>query len=133
MIKLGKRKRTKTPNKQTNKQTNKQNTTKKTKARVTHIPLEIYGGLMPCFTCHTCRDTLVIFSVISHAWERYRIVITTKKNIAGIIGDTDTPLRLASHDGNHKAFDMTTSTLPPGTLGSVASFLAATHCQTMML
>jgi hypothetical protein len=39
-----------------------------------------------------------------------------KKYIAVIIGDTDTPLRLTSHDGDHKTIDMTTATLPPGPL-----------------
>lgn len=55
-----------------------------------------------------------------------------KKNIAVIISDTDTLLRL-SHGGNLKTFHMTTPTLPPGTLGSAASLLTAIHCQTLIL
>ena len=34
-----------------------------------------------------------------------------------------------SHDGDHKMFEVMTSTLPKGTLGSVASLLAATLYQ----
>lgn len=56
-----------------------------------------------------------------------------KKNIAVIISDTDTLLRLTSHGGDLKTFHMTTPTLPPGTLGSAASLLTAIHCQTLIL
>ena len=78
---------------------NLQNITHKTKYRVTRTPLKTSG---------TRRVTLVTNPVISHEWGKERKVFTT----IGI---------------NHKTFEVMTSTYPVGTLGSVASLLAALY------
>jgi len=54
-----------------------QNTTQKTKDRATGITLKTRGDLSSCSTCDTRRIALVTNPVISHKWEKDRIVITT--------------------------------------------------------
>jgi hypothetical protein len=48
-----------------------------------------------------------------------------KWNISMVVCDTDIHSGQPSHAGDRKAFEVTTSTKPRGTLGSVASLLAA--------
>jgi hypothetical protein len=52
-----------------------------------------------------------------------------KWKISVVICDTDIPQRQPSHGGDRKLFKVMTSTLPKGTLGSVASLLTATLYQ----
>jgi hypothetical protein len=52
-----------------------------------------------------------------------------KWNISVVICDTDIPKRLTMSWWRRKMFEVMTSTLPNGTLGSVASLLAATLYQ----
>jgi hypothetical protein len=52
-----------------------------------------------------------------------------KWNISVVICDTDFHSGQPSHGGDRKTFEVMTSTYPGGTLGSVASLLAATLYQ----
>jgi hypothetical protein len=125
---MAKRKRTK----------DKQRSTKhthKTKGRVTRILLKtgVNSGVpgrvvSSCSTCDTRRVNLVTNPVISHEWGKGWEVFTTSGayplSFVTQIFHNGQP----SHGGDHKMFVMT-STLPRGTLSSVASLLTATLYQ----
>ena len=112
-----------------NVQIDKQRSTKhthKTKDQVTRTPLKTGGEFRcsgkvssSCSTSGTRRVNLVTNPVISREWGKNREVFTTFVTQIFHSGQR-------SQGGDRKSFKVMTSTLPIGTLGSVASFLAAT-------
>jgi hypothetical protein len=109
--------------------------TYKTKDRVTRTPLKTGGELRcsgrassACSTSGTRRVNLVTNSVISREWGKDREVFTSGTyswSFVTHIFHNGQP----SHGGNRKIFEVMTSTFPKGTLGAVASLLAATFYQ----
>jgi hypothetical protein len=74
-----------------------------------------------CFTGRTRRVNLVTNPVISREWGKDREVFTTSGTYPWLF------VTQIFHNGQpSKIFEVMTSTLPKGTLGSVASLLAAT-------
>jgi hypothetical protein len=106
--------------------------TYKTKDRVTRTPLS--GGefrcsgrvISSCSTSGTRRVNLVANPVIIREWGKDREVFTPRGiypwSFVTQIFHNGQP----NHGGDRKIFEVMTSTLPKGTLGSVASLLAAT-------
>jgi hypothetical protein len=82
-----------------------------------------------CSTSGTRRANLVTNPVISREWGKNREVFTTigiyPWSFVTQIFHNGQP----SHGGDRKIFEVMTSTLPKGILGSVASLLAATLYQ----
>ena len=117
-------------------QTAKQRSTKhthKTKDRVTRTPLKIEGELRcfgrvnrSCSTSGTRRVNLVTNPVISHEWGKDWEVFTTSGTYPWSFVTQVFHIGQPSHD---KIFEVITSTYPRGTIGSVASLLAATLYQ----
>ena len=117
-------------------QKDKQRSTKhtyKTKDRVTRTPLNP-GGELRCSgrvsssysTIGTHRVNLVTNPVISREWGKDREVLTTSGTYPWSFVTQIFHNGQPSHGGDRKIFKVMTSTLPKGTLGSVASLLAAT-------
>jgi hypothetical protein len=82
-----------------------------------------------CSTSGTCRVNLVINPVISREWGKDREVLTTSGTYPWSFVTQIFHNGQPSHGGDRKIFKVMTSTLPKGTLGSVASLLAATLYQ----
>ena len=106
--------------------------TYKTKDRVTRAPLRIGGELMwsgrvssSCSTSGTRRVTLVTHPVISREWGKDREVLATSGTYPGSFVTQIFLSGQPSHGGDRNIVEVMTSTLPKGTLGSVASLLAA--------
>jgi hypothetical protein len=122
-----------------NKQKDKQRSTKHTyitKDRVTRTSLKTGSELRcsgrvgsSCFTSRTRRVNLVTNPVISREWGKDREVFTTSGTYPWSFVTQIFHNSQPSHGGDHKIFEVMTSTLPKGTLGSVASLLAATLYQ----
>ena len=122
-------------------QKDKQRSTKhayKTKDRVTWTPLKFGGELgcsgrvsSSCSTSGTRRVNLITnpVHVISSEWGKDREVFTTNGTYLWSFVTQIFHNGQPSHDCNRKIFEVMTSTLPKGTLGSVASLLAATLYQ----
>ena len=117
-------------------QTDKQRSTKhthKTKDRVTRTPLKTEGELRcsvtvnsSCFTIGTRRVKLVTNPMISPEWGKDRKIFTTSGTYQWSFVTQVFHIGQPSHDN---IFEVITSTYPRGTIGSVASLLAATHYQ----
>ena len=86
-------------------------------------------GKSSCSTSGTRRVDLVTNPVISHEWGKDREVITTSGTYTWSFVTQIFQNGQPSHGGDRKIFEVTTSTLPKGTLGSVASLLGATLYQ----
>jgi hypothetical protein len=120
-------------------QKDKQRSTKhtyQTKDRVTRTSLKTGGELRcsgrigsSCSTSGTCHVNLLTHPVISREWGKDREVFATSGtepwSLVTQIFLNDQP----SHGGDRNIFEVMTWTLPKGTLGSVASLLAATLYQ----
>jgi hypothetical protein len=103
---------------------------------VTRTPLNTGGELgcsgrviSFCSTSGTRRVNLVTNPLISREWGKDREVLTTSGTypwsfVIQIFHNVQ-----PSHGGDHKMFEVMASTLPRGTIGSVASLLAATLYQ----
>ena len=117
-------------------QKDKQRSTKhtyKTKDRVTRTPLKIGGELWSsgrvgssCSTSGIRRVNLVTNPVISREWGKNREVFATSGTYSWSIVTKIFQNGQPRHGGCGNIFEMMTSILPKGTLGSVASLLAAT-------
>ena len=110
--------------------------TRKTKDRVTRTPLKIRGELRcsgrvnsSYSTSDTCRVNLVTNPVTSRERGMDRKVFTTSGTYPWSFVTQIFHNGQPSHGGNRKIVEVMTSTLPRGTLGSVASLLAATLYQ----
>jgi hypothetical protein len=110
--------------------------TRKTKDRVTRTPLKIRGELRcsgrvnsSYSTSGTCRVNLVTNPVTSRERGMDRKVFTTSGTYPWSFVTQIFHNGQPSHGGNRKIVEVMTSTLPRGTLGSVASLLAATLYQ----
>jgi hypothetical protein len=120
-------------------QKDKQRSTKhtyKTKDRVTQTPLKTGGELRcpgrvgsSCSTSGTRRVNLVINLVLSREWGKDREVLTTSGTYPWSFVTQIFHNGQPSRGGDRKIFEVMTSTLPKGTLGSVASLLVATLYQ----
>ena len=120
-------------------QKDKQRSTKhtyKTKDRVTRTPLKTGDELRcsgrvssSCSTSGTRRANLVTNPVISREWGKDREVFTTSGTYPWSFVTQIFQNGQPSHGGDRKIFEVMTSTLSKGTLGSVASLLAATLYQ----
>ena len=120
-------------------QKDKQRSTKhtyKTKDRVTRTPLKTGDELRcsgrvssSCSTSGTRRANLATNPVISREWGKDREVFTTSGTYPWSFVTQIFQNGQPSHGGDRKIFEVMTSTLPKGTLGSVASLLAATLYQ----
>jgi hypothetical protein len=117
---------------------NRQHTkhTNKTKDRVTRTPLKTEGELRcsgmvgsSYSTSGTRRVNLVTNRAISHEWGKDREMSTTSGTYPWSFVTQIFHSGQPSHGGDSKIFEVMTSTLPKGTLGSVASLLAATLYQ----
>jgi hypothetical protein len=114
-------------------QKDKQRSTKhtyKTKDRVTWTPLITAGELRcsgsvsgSCSTSGTRRVNLVTNPVISREWGKDREVFATSGTYPWSFVRHIFHNGQPSHSGNRKIFEVMTSTLPKGTLGSVASLV----------
>jgi hypothetical protein len=101
---------------------------KKTKVRLTRTPTLRFSGRVNSSFCTsgTSRVNLVTNPVISCEWRKDKEVFTSGTYlwsfaiVTKIFHNGQT-----SHGGDHSIFKVMTSTLPRGTLGSVASLLAA--------
>ena len=107
--------------------------TYKTKDRVTRTQLKIGSELRcsgwvssSCSTSGTRRVNLVTNPVISREWGKDREVFTTSGTYPWSFVTQIFHKGQPSHGGDRNIFEVMTSTLPKGTLGSVASLLAAT-------
>ena len=121
-------------------QKDKQRSTKhtyKTKDRVTRTPIKT-GGELRCSgrvgssysTSGTRHVNLVTNPVISREWGKDREVFTTSGTYRGHLWHRySIMVNQVIHGGDRKIFEVMTSTLSKGTLGSVASLLAATLYQ----
>ena len=120
-------------------QNDKQRFTKhtyKTKDRVTWNPLKT-GGELRCSgrvgssfsTSGTRHVNLVTNPVLSREWGKDREVFTTSGTYPWSFVTQIFHNGQSSHGGDRKIFEVMTSTLSKGTLGSVASLLAATLYQ----
>ena len=105
------------------------------KTRVTRTPLKT-GDELSCFgrfsnscsTSGTHRVNRVTNPVISHEWGKEREVFTTSGTYVLFVTQifhNGQPC----HGDDRKTFEVMTSTIPRGILGSVASLLAATFYQ----
>jgi hypothetical protein len=110
--------------------------TYKTKDRVTRAPLRTVGELMcsgrvrsSCSTSGTRRVNLVTNPVISHERRKELEVFTTCETYLWSFVTQIFHNGQPSHGGDRKLFEVMTLTLPKGTIGSVASLLAATLYQ----
>ena len=110
--------------------------THKTKDRVTRTPLKTRGELKcfgrvsgSCSTSGTRRVNLVTNPVISRECGKDREVFTTSGTYPWSFVTQIFHNGQPSHGGDRKIFEVMTSTLPKGTLGSIASLLAATLYQ----
>jgi hypothetical protein len=120
-------------------QNDKQRSTKhtyKTKDRVKRTPLKTGGELRcswrvssSCSTSGTRRVNLVTNPIISREWGRDREVFTTSGTYPWSFVTQIFHNGQPSHGGDRNIFEVITSTLLKGTLGSVASLLAATLYQ----
>ena len=113
-----------------------QNITYKTKDRVTRTPLKTGVELMcsgrvrsSCSTSGTRRVNLVTNPVINREWGKDQEVFTTIGTYPWSFVTQIFHNGQPSHGGDRKIFEVMTSTLPKGILGSVASLLAATLYQ----
>jgi hypothetical protein len=114
-------------------QKDKQRSTKhtyKTKDRVTWTPLITAGELRcsgsvsgSCSTSGTRRVNLVTNPVISREWGKDREVFATSGTYPWSFVRHIFHNGQPSHGDNRKIFEVMTSTLPKGTLGSVASLV----------
>ena len=110
--------------------------TYKTKDRVTRAPLRIGGELrwsgrvsISCSTSGTSRVNLVTNPVISREWGKDREVLATSGTYPELFVTQIFRSGQPSHGGDRNIVEVVTSTLPTGTLGSVASLLATTLYQ----
>jgi hypothetical protein len=110
--------------------------THKTKDRVTRTPLKTGGELWcsgrvssSCSTSGIRRVNLVTNPVISREWGKDREVFTKSGTYPWSFVTQIFQNGQPSHGGDRKIFEVMTSTLPKGTLGSVATLLAATLYQ----
>ena len=87
------------------------------------------GLAVPVQTSGTRRVNLVTIPVISREWGKDREVFTTSGTYSWSFVTQIFHNGQPSHGGDRKFFEVMTSTLPKGTLGSVASLLAATLYQ----
>ena len=120
-------------------QKDKQRSTKhthKTKNQATRTPLKTGGDLRcsgrvgsSCSTSGTRRVNLVTKPVISREWGKDREVFTTSGTYPWSFVTQIFHNGQPNHGGDRKIFEVMTSTLSKGTLGSVASLLAATLYQ----
>ena len=120
-------------------QKGKQRSTKhtyKTKDRVTRTPLNTGDELRcsgrvasSCSTSDTRRVNLVTNPVTSREWGKDRKVLTTSGTYPWSFVTQIFHNGQLSHGGDHTVFEVMISSLPRGTLGSVASLLAATLYQ----
>ena len=120
-------------------QKDKQRSTKhtyKTKDRVTRTPPKTGGELRcsgrvssSCSTSGTRRVNLVTNPVISREWGKDLEVFTTSGTYPWSFVTHIFHNGQPSHGGDRNIFEVMTSTLPKGTLGSVAFLLAATLYQ----
>jgi len=108
----------------------------KTKDQVTRTPLKTGGELWcpgrvssSCSTSGTRRVNLVTSPVISREWGKDQEVFTTSGTYPWAFVTQIFHNGQPSHGGDHNIFEVMTSTLPEGSLGSVASLLAATLYQ----
>jgi hypothetical protein len=118
------------------KSTNGQTTIYKATDRVTRTPLKTWGELRcsgrvssSCSTSGTRRVNLVTNPVISREWGKDREVLTTSGTYPWLFVTQIFHNGQPSHGGDRKIFEVMTSTLPKGTIGSLASLLAATLYQ----
>ena len=128
---ISKKNRTQWPKEKVQK--GKQRSTKhtyKTKGRVTRTPLKTGGELRcsgrvigSCSTSGTSRVNLVTNPVISREWGRDQEVFTTSRTYPWSFVTQIFHNRQPSLGGDRKMFEVMTSTLPKGTLGSVASLV----------
>jgi hypothetical protein len=79
-----------------------------------------------CSTSDTQRVSLVTNPIISRDWGKDPEVFTTSGTYLCSFVTQIFHNGQPSHGGNRKSFEVMTTTLPKGTLGSVASLLAAT-------
>ena len=107
--------------------------TYQTKDRVTRTPLKTVGEFRfsgtvgsSCSTSGIRRVNLVANPVISREWGKNREVFATSGTYPWSIVTKIFQNGQPSHGGGDKIFEMMTAILPKGTLGSVASLLAAT-------
>jgi hypothetical protein len=112
------------------------NKTHKIKDRVTRTPLKTGGELgcsgrviSFCSTSDTRPVNLVTNPVISREWGKDQEVLTTCGTYTWSFVIQIFHNVQPSHGGDHKMFEVMASTLPRGTIGSVASLLAATLFQ----
>ena len=115
-------------------QKDKQRSTKhtyKSKDRVTQTPLKTGDELRcsrrvssSCSTSGTRRVNLVTNPVISREWGKDQEVFTTCGTYPWSFVTQIFHNGQPSHGGDRKIFEVMTSTLPKGNLGSVASLLA---------
>ena len=110
--------------------------TYKTKDRVTRTPLKTGGELRSsgrvsssCSTSGTRRFNLVTNPVISREWVKDREVFMTSGTYPWSFVIQIFHNGQPSHGDDRKIFEVMTSTLSKGTLGSVASLVAATLYQ----
>ena len=110
--------------------------TYQTKDRVTQTPLKTVGELRcsgrvssSCSTSDIRRVNLVTNPVISREWGKNREVFTTSGTYPWSFVTQIFQNGQPSHGGSRKIFEVMTSTFSKGTLGSVASLLAATLYQ----
>jgi hypothetical protein len=88
-----------------------------------------YDWSSSCSTSGTRRVSLVTNPVISHERGKDREVLTTSGTYPWSFVTQIFHNGQPSHSSDRKTFEVMTSTLPKGTLGSVASLLAATLYQ----
>jgi hypothetical protein len=107
-----------------------------TKDRVIRTPLKTGGELRcsgrvssSCSTSGTRRVNIVTNPVIIREWGKDREVFTTSGTCSWSFVTQIFHNGKPSHGGDRKIFEVVTSTLPKGTLSSVASLLAATLYQ----
>jgi hypothetical protein len=120
-------------------QKEKQRSTKhtyKTKDRVTRTPLKTGGELRcsgrvssSCSTSGTHYVNLVTNPVTSREWGKDREVFMTSGTYPLSFVTQTFHNGQPSHGGDQTFFEVMTSTLPKGTLGSVASLIAAAFYQ----
>jgi hypothetical protein len=120
-------------------QKDKQRSTKhtnKTKDRVTRTPLKTGGKLRcsgrvnsSCSTSGTRHVNLVTNPVISLEWGKDQEVFTTSGTYPWSFVTQICHNGQPSHGGDRTFIEVMTSILPKGTLGSVASLIAATPYQ----
>ena len=110
--------------------------TYKTKDRVTRTPLKTGGeirrsGRVSSSCSSSCTRRINIFTnpAVSHEWGKDREVYTKSGTYPWSFVTQIFYSGQPSHGGDRTIFEVMTPTLPKGTLGSVASLLAATLYQ----